>query len=441
MVKHFAFWVGFFAAALLIVPVAIGIWGAAEEYARNLAVFLFGAISVLVALLVVLLFFRDRILQKVLGSAETTLDDVTSSLIKGVSAAARGDVPEAEQQAQAFAKSATGWYVWSGFYRWVVGSAIGLLVAFGAFAGTVLLFEQTRKLGEQTVLMGQQSELMQAQTDRMAEQAAQSQMQNEIMTISLVSELREQLEATIIETTLGELLLSSGGAPINEPLIYSSDRSCSLEYQTDTVLRSPPSEAIIQALVALGNSDQISEHVEVALSHLLADNDSAIAFGALLALDRIGRTIDDSGIKVNFHGLFLDRTELSQPQNFVLESSFVSNLTCEDCLVDVRTSYMPHAPSLSASISLSVSELVSEADSGARNIVFLRGFGQVPNNFVELVLGRGNWGAAFARAAITGKRSQHVCSALYELASLNPFVRFEGSSSEGNDLQAIPPNH
>ena len=87
MGKHLSFWIGFFAAALLVVPVALGIMGVAEERLRQMAVVLFAGVSVLVVLLVVALFFRDAILRRVLGRSEVALEDVAGSLVSAVAAA------------------------------------------------------------------------------------------------------------------------------------------------------------------------------------------------------------------------------------------------------------------------------------------------------------------------------------------------------------------
>ncbi|MEO0866680.1 MAG: hypothetical protein AAFY39_19350, partial [Pseudomonadota bacterium] len=102
MSKHLFFWTGFFAAALLVVPIAAGIMGAAEQELRRAAVLIFAVVSGLVLALVLALLFRDRILRAVLGRTEATLSDVSASLIDGVSAAATGDSKAATAHAQAF---------------------------------------------------------------------------------------------------------------------------------------------------------------------------------------------------------------------------------------------------------------------------------------------------------------------------------------------------
>ncbi len=109
MSKHVAFWIGVFAAGLVIMPLALGMWAIAQGFAEDIAVGLFIAITVLVLLLVVVLFLRGPILRRLVGRGEATLEDVSSSLIASVSAAAAGDRARAEAEADTLARMALGW--------------------------------------------------------------------------------------------------------------------------------------------------------------------------------------------------------------------------------------------------------------------------------------------------------------------------------------------
>lgn len=423
MVKHRAFWIGFFAAALLIIPVAVGIWGSAGDFARNVAVFLFGAISVLIIVLVLPLFFRDRLLRRVLGTAETSLDDVLASLVKGVSAAAHGDRDTAEAEAHAFAKSATGWYVWSGFYRWVIASALGLLLAFGAFTGTVLLFEQNRKLSEQTVLMGQQGDLMQAQTDRLEEQSTQFQLQNEIMMISLVSELRAQLELTVERTTLGEVLEDEGTDPeeMYAPAFLVTGESCALGWNPDASLSYPPSQPIIEAVIDLGIERQISGRVIRALEYLLLDRDSAIAFGALQALDRL---VDDVDVEdVYFENLIVTDTALNGRHDLHFDDSLVSGFTCFDCDLELANSFSFDTKVSETSAFYSVL-FTQDAPRFGPNVAVLLGQSDIPDTAAEMTLGPAYASLEYDAVALFNIFDEDSCTLLQDIASQNDLVRF-----------------
>lgn len=115
--------------------------------------------------------------------------------------------------------------------------------------GTVLLFEQNRKLGEQTEVlrvqterlaeqtgfMQAQTELMEAQTERLREQTEAAAMQNEIMSLNLVNEIRGQLLASVEKRTLGAWLSERGVVGINEPLVQfvSQTERCQLFLDLD----------------------------------------------------------------------------------------------------------------------------------------------------------------------------------------------------------------
>ena len=78
--------------------------GAADGFARDVAVFLFGATVVLVAALVLFLFFREAILRSILGRGEVAIEELSGSLIGAVSAATAGDRVNAANEADKFVK-------------------------------------------------------------------------------------------------------------------------------------------------------------------------------------------------------------------------------------------------------------------------------------------------------------------------------------------------
>jgi hypothetical protein len=432
MVKHFAFWIGFFAAALMIVPVALGIWGAADELARNIAAFMFGAIAILVLLMVVLLFLRDWLLQRLIGQSEVTLDEIVSSLVKGISAASRGDREESEREAEKLARAATGWYVWSNFYRWVVASALGLLLAFGAFTGTVLLFEQNRKLDQQTALMDTQSGLMEAQTTRMAEQSEQAAMQNEIMTLSLVSELREQLLGTVETISFGSALAQSPGAEWGVLGSYSPDRdTCVVTTDTEAELRTLPSEATMKAIGQLTAEGLIADRVIAALRFLQEDRDPAVSLAALIILDRAGVVEDTTAI---FSGLFVDQLRLTGRHKIDFSGSFLASMECPSCDVAFRASAIGEVASDSKLRLTGTLVLQGTADTSgysfdwAPSAIVLQSDEVPPENALRpdgsneyVVFNVGGVGAV--PAFLAGGFNSSQCHALEFLARENPLLR------------------
>ncbi|MGC1495276.1 MAG: hypothetical protein WA790_05665 [Sulfitobacter sp.] len=288
MGKHTSFWIGFFAAGLLIVPVAIGLWGAAENFARDMAVFFFGAVTVLIVVLILVLFFREKILRKVLGRGEASVEEISRSLIAGVSAASSGDMARAEAEADTLVRATVGWYTWSNFYRWVIGTALGLLLAFATFTGSVLLFEQTQKIGQQTEVMVAQTALMEAQTERLAEQTLQAQMQNELSAVSFVTDLRQQFLITAQQMTLGELNGGDENDGVDVPFLSHMDGSCPLRFDASYKLSTPSSRSAQLVILDQAREGLMAERVKKALGYLVRDQDASVALSALIIMDELG---------------------------------------------------------------------------------------------------------------------------------------------------------
>lgn len=311
MGKHQAFWIGFFSAVLLAVPIAVGVWGAATNFARDLAVFIFGCVSALVLGLVVLLFFRDHLIQKFLGKTASGITDFSDSLVKFASATIAGRVDEAESEARHLARTGIAFYSWSNFYRWVIGSAIALLLAFGAFTGTVLLFEQNAKLQEQTL---------------------QFAVQNDILTLSIVNDLRNQLKSAAVTLPYSELADKGGDFPAGETFLTNDAGSCGLAYDPDVLLTTLPSQSTILAISSLASSQtQVSPKVIEALQFLKSDSDGSVAFSAILILDSLGVEAGDDQFFLS--DLYLEHLGfgMTMEQNIVISDSVVTSLNCPNC--------------------------------------------------------------------------------------------------------------
>ncbi|MGI3186377.1 hypothetical protein [Nioella aestuarii] len=307
--KHLSFWVGFFSAVIVAVPIAVGVWGAASEFARNMSILLFGAVGTLIAVLVVVLFLRDWILRRTLGTTRATMEDFANSIGRIAASIASGDHKRLETETQEIAKTALGWYAWSSFYRWVIGSAIGLLLAFGAFTGTVLLFEQNNRLQEQT---------------------DQFDTQNEILTLSLASELRLQLQNASEQASFSFMSRRGGDFLTGIPLLSHAD-GCGVGYDSEIELSTVPSPAIVDAIADLATRESpIRARVVEALRHLLMDSDGTVAAGALLVLDQIGQA---DGAYVQLSGMYIGTNDLnlSSAAEILLVDSYVDGLTCREC--------------------------------------------------------------------------------------------------------------
>ena len=431
MGKHLSFWIGFFAAALLVVPVALGIMGVAEERLRQMAVVLFAGVSVLVVLLVVALFFRDAILRRVLGRSEVALEDVAGSLVSAVAAASEGDRDKAATHARALVQGGVGWYAWSSFYRWVIGSALGLLLAFGAFVGTVLLFEQTRtlrvqteRIGEQTELMSAQTALMEAQTERLREQTEAAAMQNEIMTLNLVNQLREQMLASVETLPLGEWLRSFGWPGITSPIVAHSGTqlSCGVGLQLEHELNSQPSEATLGAIEELTQSASLGNRVIDALKLLTQDSNSGVSLGAIQVLDKIDQPFTETEVHLN--NVLVDKpTHLRNPQHqLVFAGSYVANLNCPDCELRVETSIYHRSIPLTRS---GHGNMIVNADVMPiwPGILIMPDGIDLPEDWNGTALETGLYFFDFATAWLVQSSARATCEELATIARINPMLK------------------
>lgn len=347
MGKHLSFWIGFFAASLIIVPVAVGVWGYASELALQWGFFLFGLLTGLILLLVVALFFRGYIVSRVLGRAETTLEDVAGSLARLSAALAQGDQQAIRQEAETLARTGAGYWAFSSFYRWVISTALGLLLAFGAFTGTVLLFEQTRVLGEQSETLKTQTTALQDQTTRLQEQTDIAALQSELMTLDLVARLRQQMLETVETRTLGEIMDDSAPPPGKPYIWYTNERGlrCGLTLNEGVELMTPPSQSTIQSIAALGKTTELKGRIEAALRILVLDDTDAVSLGARLVLDLLGHSeisVDPSvfinrGPSRRYTAIYAPRLAIKTRGKLSFRDSLV-NVVCTECEVSLRGS-------------------------------------------------------------------------------------------------------
>lgn len=343
MEKRTYFAIGFFAALLLSASLGAGAWAVSGELFEYIFAALFGAILGVILLISIVLLFRGRIERALWGRAEATLGEVSEEAIAVVSATIVGDRPSAEAHAKKLGQLFAGWYSWVSFHRWAIGTAIALLVAFGAFAGTTLLYEQNHKLAEQVGFMRSQTELMENQTKRLKEQTEAAEIQNEIMTLTLVNQLREQMIITSETITLGELWKDSASPdsmgryirPLAEP------KQCGLALVENSEFRTPPNAATLGAIEDLARKPRLGERIVRALQLLTLDRDDVVAFGSLMVLDRMGVVPNPSTNygrsdfeKHHFKGLYIDAVKLSEAQRLFFSDSAVY-IDCENCTLDL----------------------------------------------------------------------------------------------------------
>ena len=455
MQKHISFWIGFFIAFIIAVPIAAGIIGAIEAEIREAAVFIFFATAGILLVLALVLFGREWILRKVLGRTESALEDVAKSLIDVADAASTGEKDRAVAAAKSFVSQGIAWYSWSTFYRWVIATAMGLLVTFGAFVGTILLFEQTRTLQQQTETLGlqtialeeqsrtlkEQSESLKLQTERFGEQTSlmttqttQLTMQNEILTLSLVSELRSQILNTSQERSFNELMSEDDILSEDGILAFAENRDCALQV-TDYKLVEPPGPGTINAMVAIAKDGLLADRVVEALEFLTEDHDPVVALTAVRVLDKLETANRYSIYSLN--GIFVEEMELLGRHNLYFDNSVIGLVECENCNLSFETSFaqagvQPVDGSLDFVDSILIDPAGTTSLGTARGtLIFPRIAANSPtaSHHVDFMLN----GFDDNRAAISRKDIDNAverpCTALNELARRNPLVDYKLKSN------------
>ncbi|MFA3918494.1 hypothetical protein [Ruegeria hyattellae] len=388
------FWIGFVVAAIIIPPVLLGSYGMAADGAMDAVSAGLGALAALVLALVVGLAFRKKILEFFkLKSAEFEegfgdLSDAAEQVIAGDQGAAKEKVKEA-------AKKVAGWYSFTNFYRWIIGTCIALLLAYAGFAGTALLFEQNSRIKEQTTvlqnqstlfeeqtkLFGKQTLLLEEQTNQLREQNKRFDIQNDLSSLSLVSQLRQRLLAstllnefranlstidqqpiaeyeTILSIFLGKNTLSlfnPGKLGLNSPNECTANATL-----VNSVFRSP-NPSSVRAIADLAGSQNIGEGVIRSLEILLEDENPSVVIGALHALD-LAESVPEN-LTINLSNLVEAKISLQSKVELKIRNSLVGNLSCENCEISVVNSMVVFSRKAKATVkSASHSILVAPSE-------------------------------------------------------------------------------
>lgn len=164
-----AFFFGFLVALLVAVPVSLlGLKTLADNLTALLA-------AVVAALVVVAVFavgafwFRRRLFRGVLGSLPRVYAPVPEAL-RHLKA---GDPGAAADAAEEAGQRLVAWVGWISLRNWVLRGLVGVVAAFAALLGSVLLWEQNRLLTVQNDLMSAQNAYFQRQIGQDSEQWAE----------------------------------------------------------------------------------------------------------------------------------------------------------------------------------------------------------------------------------------------------------------------------
>jgi uncharacterized protein YjbI with pentapeptide repeats len=106
-------------------------------------------------------------LRRFVRTAQGTLEQVVRETAAASHAATERDAPAAAFHAERAVLEALAWYGPIAARRWVVQTALALLVTFGGLIGTALLFRQTLLLGQQNTKLQEQTLLLRDQNDKL----------------------------------------------------------------------------------------------------------------------------------------------------------------------------------------------------------------------------------------------------------------------------------
>ena len=318
MAKHSSFWIGFFIAILLGGPIFFMFAGAAKSYAQQMTMILAGCVISVTFCLVVLFFCKDWLIEKFLGTTRSSVENISDSLIDVAAAYASGNIEQGKQKAKFVVRSAVAWYSWARFYRWVIGTSIAIIVAFGGFTGSILLFEQNEKMGLQNGLLRTQNRMIE--------------VQNRITNLSLVSDFRERLRHEAIDYFRSYVFgpfdyFGLEGNFSEEPtLTFESVVELHRSYNPSTI-KAFTDQVNIAELMSEGPSS--SKDVVAALQPLLLDQDSTVALAALKILDNLDGVPDQ--IEISLSGVLLKGISLKSSANIHFRSSYLENFKCPNC--------------------------------------------------------------------------------------------------------------
>lgn len=154
-----AFFFGFAIALLVAVPISLVGLEALAENVTSLLVGTLVALLLLGVLGTLVFMFRRRLFRGAVGD----LSSVYEPLPEAVRAVKSGEMPAASEAVELAARRAVRWYGWVALRRWIVGAMVGLVAAFGALLGSVLLWEQNRLMIVQNALIEKQNAFFQQQ--------------------------------------------------------------------------------------------------------------------------------------------------------------------------------------------------------------------------------------------------------------------------------------
>ena len=204
-----------------------------------------------------------------------------------------------------------GWWSWIGLYRWVIQTAMALIIAIGAFAGTVLLFQQNQHLDSQDTKLGEQNRALI--------------WQNEMIAARAVSDIRAQFP-------LNDRLVQHDHKP------FKVNSACPPKWNEELSLHHLPNMSETEFVMSMAKNPALEEQVIRALRALLRDSNGTAALGALIVLDSID-AIEQSDTGIMLSGVNVFGLRLENEMKLGFSHSRVVDFACPKCSITFMASY------------------------------------------------------------------------------------------------------
>ena len=224
------FAIGVLCGIFIGVPLLLLSWERVVNSIEELAAVIASTIAVLILIILIAVVFKKQINRKLLNGAKGRIEDVIEEFSDLVGAVVKKEPELAIAASKNIVLEGVAWILWGRFFQWIIATILGLTLAFGAIAGTVLLVKQNAILGEQqeslklqTKLLSEQVLSTQQQTALMQEQREVSVKQNQLVDL----QIREAIATREVQIFVAQIdrLLS---AIDNTSLLESSGTPCEL---------------------------------------------------------------------------------------------------------------------------------------------------------------------------------------------------------------------
>lgn len=140
--------IGFLLGLFLGVPLAFMDLGSAIERVLDSAAYIVLFLILIVAIFAILYVFRRKIVSRIFGGAQGKLTAIIDESKVFTQATIERDTSLALSSVQNILNEFAAWYGWVSLRTWVVSAVLGLMFAFAATAGTLLLYKQNQLITE-----------------------------------------------------------------------------------------------------------------------------------------------------------------------------------------------------------------------------------------------------------------------------------------------------